>query len=327
MSTRTRVIVACVFSLVMVLIAGSYVVFARGRAGAAVASDTVSIAPGPRIAAISTAAGSRGRLITVPASDPGGPRLVSAVSCTRVYAAGGTGICLRPDGDLATYQLAVLDDRLRVTEKIPLVGLPTRARVSPDGRMLAWTVFVTGDSYNGGVFSTRAGILDGKTDTLFPSLESFAVTVAGKPYRAVDENFWGVTFGADDNTFYATMSTAGHRYLVEGDLATKTVRTLHSGVECPSLSPDGTRIAFKQAIDGDPAKGWHLAVLNLASGAVTMLAETRSVDDQAAWITNDEVGYGIPRGAGDSDVWTVPADGTGVPRILIPDATSPAALR
>ncbi len=213
-----------------------------------------------------------------------------------------------------------------MTEKIPLVGLPTRARVSPDGRMLAWTVFVTGDSYNGGVFSTRAGILDRKTDTLFPSLEAFAVTVDGKPYRAVDENFWGVTFGADDNTFYATMSTAGHRYLVQGDLGTKTVRTLHGGVECPSLSPDGTRIAFKQAIGDDPAKGWHLAVLDLASGAVTMLAETRSVDDQAAWITNTSVGYGIPRGAGDSDVWTVPADGTGAPRILIPDATSPAAL-
>ena len=326
MTTRTRVMLACALSFVMLLAAGAYVVLARDGAGAAVASDRVSIAPGARLLAISTAAGSRGRLVTVAASDPSGPRLVSSLSCTRVYAAGGAGVCLRPDGDLATYQLAVLDAGLGVTEKIPLVGLPTRARVSADGRMLAWTVFVTGDSYNGGVFSTRAGILDTKTDTLVPSLESFAVTVDGRPYKAVDENFWGVTFTADDNTFYATMSTADHRYLVEGDLAAHTVRTLRQNVECPSLSPDGTRIAFKQAIDGDPAKGWHLAVLDLASGQVTVLAEGRSVDDQAAWIDEHDVAYGIPRGAGASDVWTVPADGTGTPRILIPDAASPAAL-
>jgi hypothetical protein len=311
----------------MAVVAVAYVLVARAGAGAAASADQVSIAPGPRIAAISTSPGSRNRVITVAAADPSGPRLTSSISCARLYAAGGTGLCLRPDGDLATYQLAVLGSDLRVKQTLPIVGLPTRARVSADGRMVAWTVFVTGDSYNGGVFSTRAGILDTKTNNLIGSLENFAVTVDGRSYKAVDENFWGVTFTADDNTFYATMSTSNHRYLVRGDVAAKTVTTLRENVECPSLSPDGTRIVFKQAVGGDPSKGWRLAVLDLASGVVTPLTEARSVDDQAAWIDDHTVAYGVPRGAGASDVWTVPADGSGAPRILIPNATSPAALQ
>jgi Tol biopolymer transport system component len=122
------------------------------------------------------------------------------------------------------------------------------------------------------------------------------------------------------------MSTGGHRYLVEGDIAAKTVRTVAKNVECPSLSPDGRRIAFKSAVDGDPAKGWRLSVLDLSSGARTPLAETRSVDDQPAWLDPNTIGYAVPRAAGDSDVWTVPADGSGAPRLLIPHAESPAAL-
>ena len=151
--------------------------------------------------------------------------------------------------------------------------------------MLAWTVFVTGDSYNGGVFSTRAGILDTGTGDII-DMEDLHVTVNGRPYQAADENFWGVTFAANEQqllrddvhaTARATWSAATSRL--------RTVTTIRPGVECPSLSPDGTRIAFKQAIGGDPNQGWHLSVLDLASGAVTPLAETRSVDDQAAWLS------------------------------------------
>ncbi|RMI31266.1 TolB family protein [Nocardia stercoris] len=122
------------------------------------------------------------------------------------------------------------------------------------------------------------------------------------------------------------MSTAGRRYLVQGDIAAKTVRTVARNVECPALSPDGKRIAFKSAVDDDPARGWRLSVLDLASGNRIPLAETRSVDDQAAWLTGDTIGYALPRGTGDADVWAVPADGSGAPRLLVPHAESPAAL-
>jgi len=185
---------------------------------------------------------------------------------------------------------------------------------------------VAGDSYNNGRFSTRAGLIDLRGEDMVDSLEFLAVTLDGRPYTAADLNFWGVTFAADDNRFYATMSTAGHRYLVAGDVAAKSVRTVAENVECPSLSADGRRIAFKSAIDGDPAKGWRLSVLDLASGTRTALAETRSVDDQPAWLDPNTIGYAIPRGTADSDIWAVPADGSGSPRLLIPHAESPAAL-
>jgi hypothetical protein len=323
---KTRILIAMAGVLVLAGAAVAYVGFAGARSHDVTATGAVSLSPGPRLLFRSTADADRGHVATVAAADPGGARTVSPLSCTRVYAAGGTGLCLRPDGDLTTYQLVVLDAGLVSKREIPLVGLPNRARVSASGRMLAWTVFVTGDSYNGGLFSTRAGILDTTTGDLAGTLEDYAVTLDGQPYQAADVNFWGVTFTRDDRHFYATMSTAGHRYLVAGDFAAHTVRTLRENVECPSLSPDGTRVAFKSAVDGDPAKGWRLSVLDLATSKVTPLAEPRSVDDQPAWLDDHTIGYGVPRAPGHADVWAVPADGSGAARLLIPEAESPAAL-
>ncbi|MGW4527109.1 hypothetical protein [Amycolatopsis sp. NPDC004378] len=323
---KTRILIAVAGVLVLAGAAVAYVGFASARNHDVAATGAVSLSPGPRLLFRSTADADRGHVTSVSAADPGGPRTVSPLSCVRVYAAGGTGICLRQDGDLTTYQLVVLDAQLASKREIPLVGLPNRARVSASGRMLAWTVFVTGDSYNGGMFSTRAGILDTVTGDLAGTLEDYAVTVDGRPYQAADLNFWGVTFTRDDRHFYATMSTAGHRYLVAGDFAAHTIRTLRENVECPSLAPDETRVAFKSAVDGDPGKGWRLSVVDLTTSRVTPLAETRSVDDQPAWLDDHTVGYGVPRGPGHSDVWSVPADGSGAPRLLIPEAESPAAL-
>jgi hypothetical protein len=323
---RQRVVLAASLSILLVLVAVGYVIVAGHRDSApAAAAAAVDAGPGERILFRSTAPDSYGRVATVASGDGPGPRTVSGVSCTRVYAAAGSVICLRPDGPLATYQLAVLDAHLGVVQTYPLVGVPNRARVSPSGHVLAWTVFVTGDSYNGGKFSTRVGMINTVTGDTVDTLESFAVFVSGRPYHAVDLNFWGVTF-VDDRIFYATMSTRGHRYLIAGDLAARTVRTLASNVECPSLSPDGTRIAFKSAIGGSPARGWRLSVLDLATRRETRLAETRSVDDQAAWLGNDQVMYAVRRGTRAADVWTVPASGAGRPQLLIPDAESPAAL-
>ncbi|MCS0603594.1 hypothetical protein NX794_20595 [Streptomyces sp. LP11] len=322
-----RVLAGAAAVVALAVLAALSIAHARENASPARSgAGGVSLAPGPRLVARSTAPGTDGRLISVPAAAPAGRRSVSSLSCARVYAAGGTGLCLHLDHGLTTYRLAVLDTGLRTTRDIPLVGVPNRARLSPSGRMAAWTVFVTGDSYNGGRFSTRAGILDTRTRELVPTLEDWPVTIAGKPHRAADRNFWGVTFTPDDRHFYATMSTAGHRYLVAGDMATHRMRALRDNVECPSLSPDGTRIAFKSARHGDPARGWRLSVLDLATHRVTPLAETRSVDDQAAWTDLHTVAYALPRGRGRADVWAVPTDGTGTPHLLIPDAESPAAL-
>jgi hypothetical protein len=227
---KLRILIAVAGVLVLAGAAVAYVGFASARSHDVTPTGAVSLSPGPRLLFRSTADADRGHVATVAVTDPGGPRTVSPLSCTRVYAAGGTGLCLRQDGDLTTYQLAVLDAGLAVEREIPLVGLPNRARVSASGRMLAWTVFVTGDSYNGGMFSTRAGILDTATGDLAGTLEDYAVTLDGKPYQAADLNFWGVTFTGDDRRFYATMSTAGHRYLVAGDFAAHTIRALRENV-------------------------------------------------------------------------------------------------
>jgi Tol biopolymer transport system component len=192
--------------------------------------------------------------------------------------------------------------------------------------MVSWTTFVGGDSYTSSGFSTRTGILDTRTGATVPSLEEFAITRDGRRYRNADVNYWGVTFTADDNRFYATMATGGRRYLVRGDLAARTVETLKENVECPSLSPDGTRLAFKEAIDADPVKGWRLSVLDLATMRVTATAETRSVDDQAAWLDSGKLAYTLRRDDGQPDVWSVPADGSGAATLVIPGAESPSPL-
>jgi Tol biopolymer transport system component len=143
--------------------------------------------------------------------------------------------------------------------------------------------------------------------------------------RAADVNFWGVTF-ADDRHFYATMATGGHTYLIHGDVSTKTAVTLRTNVECPSLSPDGTRIAFKKRVAGaSPDAPWRLYVLDLATMREHPVAEHRNVDDQAVWSDDSTLVYSLPGDYG-SDLYTVPADGSGAPRLLTASALAPAWL-
>ncbi|MER5864295.1 hypothetical protein [Kitasatospora sp. NPDC002040] len=324
MNTRARILLAGAVALLLAAVAVGYVTLAADRTAAtgrpAGAAPLSLGADGSRLLLV----GDR-RLSSTALADPNGPRQVGELECVRSYAAGGTVVCAHPDSQWS-YRILVLDRDLTERKSIPIPGLPSRARVSPDGRMVAWTTFVGGDSYSGGGFATRTGIYDTATGELTSSLEDFAVTRDGAAYRSADVNYWGVTFGADDNRFYATLSTGGKRYLVEGDLAARTVRTVKENVECPSLSPDGTRLAFKQAVDGDPGKGWRLSVLDLASLQVTATAETASVDDQAAWLDDRTLAYTVRDSGGNPEVRSTAADGSGTPALLVAGAESPAVL-
>ncbi|MEW2135851.1 hypothetical protein AB0892_04460 [Streptomyces sp. NPDC005409] len=303
--------------------------------GPGIVSGPVVLAPGGserRIVFRNMAWGPhRDELATVPADAPEGTRTASGVSCLRFHAAAGTGICLRADKGAAVpgavqggYRAVVLDARLKEVAAHTLAGLPTRARVSPGGHLAAWTVFVGGDSYAGTDFSTRTSVLDLRTGRLDASLEDFTVLKDGHTYRSADVNFWGVTFAADERTFYATMATGGRTHLVRGDLAARSVTTLHENVECPSLSPDGTRLVFKKRVPGLPAEApWRLYAMDLATGAQTPLGEERSVDDQVVWTDDRTVVYSLPGDFG-ADLYAVAADGSGTPCRLMASALAPS---
>jgi Tol biopolymer transport system component len=135
-----------------------------------------------------------------------------------------------------------------------------------------------------------------------------------------------VTFARDGRTFFATMATGGRTYLVQGDLATRRGHALTEGVECPSLSPDETRVAFKQRRPGGAAS-WTLAVLDLDTLTRTVLPVDAGVDDQPYWLDDQTVAYGAARGgtgedAARQDTWAVAADGGAPPRLLREDAWS-----
>jgi hypothetical protein len=100
-----------------------------------------------------------------------------------------------------------------------------------------------------------------------------------------------------------------------------------TGVECPSLSPDNQLNAFKKREMRRGVLTWRLAIFELATGHERVLeAETRSVDDQVAWLNDRQIAYSTPdpNEPGSMIVSVLPVDGSGPPRELIPQAYSPA---
>jgi hypothetical protein len=79
---------------------------------------------------------------------------------------------------------------------------------------------------------------------------------------------------------------------VDGSTAT-ALRSVADDVECPSLSPNGTRIANKAAVNGGPSR----------------------VGDRT-------IGYEVQRDDEVNDVRAVP-DGSGTPTVLVPEAPAP----
>ena len=241
-------------------------------------------------------------------------------------------MCLVNDRGQRRRSAVVFDlEGFRPMHEVPVEGLPSRVRVAPSGRVAAATSFVAGDSYAVDSFSTRTVFIDLEQGKVITDLERFDVRRSGREFHPIDMNFWGVTFAADSDTFYATMRTGSHHYLIRGQLSRRRAEVLRDHVECPALSPDGRLIAYKSRIEhGLQPATWELRVLDVATLAERPLGETRNVDDQVTWLDDAHILYGVPDGKRYSsavDTWMVSADGTGVPRLLVGAAESPVVMR
>jgi hypothetical protein len=261
------------------------------------------------------------------------PLLFATPACERSYFGAQTGLCLVINRESITPKAyaVFVDRRLQPIKQLPLDGLPIRARVSPDNRWAAATVFVTGESYVGD-FTTRTSLFNLADGSVIDTLETFTVERDGKVFKEIDFNFWGVTFFSSGDRFLATLGTGGKRFLVEGDITRRHMKVLHDDVECPSLSPDETRIVFKRA---STVKGaWRLWAMTLATAEQWPVTdEDRYIDDQAEWLDNDRVLYGLLYGEGVPEnalsIWVsdVSRESGFDASIFIRSASSPSAVR
>jgi Tol biopolymer transport system component len=176
------------------------------------------------------------------------------------------------------------------------------------------------------VFSTRTTIIDTGAGTVIGDLESWRITRDGAPFSGRDFNFWGVTFAPDGNTFYATLRTRGSAYLIQGDVDARTGQVLMQGAECPSLSPDRARIAFKKRLGGSGG-WWQLSLYDLSTHGVRALSgDTQSVDDQVEWLDASNLIYFRPNEDGNI-IWRLPTDTGEPPQPFVHEAFSPAVVR
>lgn len=255
------------------------------------------------------------------------PRQLAPLSCERVHYAAGWGVCMVTDESRMPVQYSAFTFNRSFVKGPPiaLTGPPIRARISPDGRRGALTVFERGHSYADEEFSTRTIVVDTASGRQIADLEDFAVEKDGRPLKSIDFNFWGVTFTRDGDRFYATLKTRGQKYLVKGSVDARRVTVVHSDVECPSLSPNESLVVFKKPLDTEI--GWRLHVLDLATGVERPLNQTRkSIDDQVDWFDDEHVVYHDSASEG-TGIWVLSIDGVTPPKLLLTNGYSPAVQR
>jgi hypothetical protein len=324
---RSRVLIFAALVSVIVLFGGGYVVLAalRGSDTEVAAGTLAAVAHKPHIV-FQNVRGQAGdntyaHAAIAPLDQPS-DRVNTGLVCERVYFAADRGLCLTSRQNVIggnSYKVTITGGNFKASHRLNVDGIPIRARISPDGRWGATTGFVVGHSYADKTFSTKTVLIDMQQGKVSMDVEKdFKVLKDGKPFKKVDFNFWGVTFTRTPGRFYMTLGTGGNTYLLEGDMRTRVARVLKQNVECPSISPDNKRIAYKKKVDGQ----WRFHVLDLATMKDTALAEPRGIDDQVEWLDNDHILYGFS-----PDIWEIPADGSGAPKKYLDRALSPAVVR
>ncbi|MBI1889823.1 MAG: PD40 domain-containing protein [Burkholderiales bacterium] len=221
-------------------------------------------------------------------------RRPTSLACDRVHLGRERIFCLgipKKPGQAGPADFTVTDFSLHplFAGNVPGGITVSRARVSPDGAYAAGTMFVTGHSYGTDTFSTEAMIIELKQKKLsLPPLEYWDTRQDNARVSARDLNLWGITFHPKNpDEFYVTAAFGKKTYLAKGRIGARRIDIVKAGIECPSFSPDGTRLAFKKKIGGE----WMPAVLDLASMRETVFKESRSIDDQIEWLDNHTLVY------------------------------------
>jgi hypothetical protein len=306
------------------------------------ANELTSIAAAPHVVFLSKAIDANDGLLSIASlRAPTAGRISGGLRCERASFAGKQGICLEAEGRLfMTYRATLFNEQLQPRMSFKLEGRPSRTRVSPDGRVGAITMFVTGHGYLS-AFSTKTILLDMASGDVLGDLEQFTTWRDGSRFAAPDFNFWGVTFARDSNVFYASLRTIvdvqlpegkvrrAQTYLVRGELGLRKLTVVYENVECPSLSPNNRLIAYKKNVGPGPAP-WRFYVLNLATMTESPIgAEPRSIDDQIEWLDDSHVLYGTYRSSQSPliDVYAAPIDGSEPARVFLPGAESPIVVR
>ena len=261
---------------------------------------------------------------------PDTERAIADLSCARVSFGDDRGVCIqRAAQEAERYNVVVFDRAFRPVGTLPLDGTPSRTRTSADGRFGSTTTFPDkgAHSYATVQVSTKTMLFDLRSVAAIGDLEEFSAFRNGARFKEADFNYWGVTFSAhDSNIFYATLRTGAINFLVRGDVAKRRVDVVAEDVECPSLSPDEHRIAFKRR-ENQQLSSWRLHVLDLATMQTSRIeAATNYVDDQVEWLDDDHVLFALPH-MGTADIWVAPIAGPGRAQIFVHDGESPIVVR
>lgn len=283
-------------------------------------TGTVTLTPGNRMLYVVDGHVASLPLAGTTISSHGTP-VVSDMLCARVYAAHGTGLCLRKT-NAVSWSATVLDRNLKATTTWPLTGEPALARVSPSGRLVAWTALTKGSSLSGS-FSAVTSVVDTSTGDQVDDLAAYDATKGKSGPKLHGSQVWGVTF-VDDDRFYATLSNGGTRYLAVGSIHDHTLRTIAEDVTSPAVSPDGKWVAFVHPGAGERGRG-RLAVMNLRTHAIVDLSDQRGVSDQPAWLDGKTIAYVLRDDEGRASIWSTPLAG-GAPDLLVDNADSPSPL-
>lgn len=257
---------------------------------------------------------------------PDGERGVASLACHRLHYAAGAGLCAVQEraGSAVVHAVYTFDAAMGRRRRIAIPGIPTRLRVSPNGRRGAITSYAEEETAAGERLATTSRIVDMATGRVVADLRAFRVDNETSATVAGPVDVASVAFERDGDRFFATVESGGERFLSSGSVGERRLTLLKTGVANEALSPDGRRLILKRLVE--PRGIWRLAVMDLGTWEERDLAHPRSVDDQVEWLDADHVIFHDADGDTTS-IWMLAVDGTEEARVLTRDAFSAVVQR